>query len=36
VDVTTARSTFRFSLTPKGFQAGIAKIRAWGYRLPTD
>ncbi len=36
VDVVTARSTFRFSLTPKGFQAGIAKIRAWGYRSPTD
>lgn len=36
VDVVTARSTFRFSLTPKGFQAGIAKVRAWGYRVPSD
>lgn len=34
VDVMTERSTFRFSLTPKGYQAGIAKIRAWGYRVP--
>jgi hypothetical protein len=36
VDVFTAKGTFSFSLTPKGYQAGIAKIRAWGYRLPGD
>jgi hypothetical protein len=36
VDVFTAKGTFSFSLTPKGYQAGIAKIRAWGYRLPED
>jgi hypothetical protein len=34
IDVFTARSHFAFSLTPKGYQAGIAQIRAWGYRLP--
>jgi hypothetical protein len=33
VDVFTAKQVFSFSLTPKGYQAGIAKIRAWGYRL---
>ena len=33
VDVFTVKGTFSFSLTPKGYQAGIAKIRAWGYRL---
>jgi invasion protein IalB len=33
VDVFTAKGTFSFSLTPKGYQAGLAKIRAWGYRL---
>jgi hypothetical protein len=32
VDVYTTKGTFNFSLTPKGFQAGIAQIRAWGYR----
>jgi hypothetical protein len=36
IDVVTAKSQFSFSLTPKGYQAGIAQIRAWGYRLPTD
>jgi len=36
IDVFTAKSEFSFSLTPKGYQAGIAQIRAWGYRLPTD
>ena len=35
IDVVTARGTFRFSLTTKGYQAGIAKIQAWGYRLPA-
>ena len=32
IDVYTASGVFNFSLTPKGFQAGIAQIRAWGYR----
>ena len=32
VDVYTHKGIFKFSLTPKGFQAGIAQIRAWGYR----
>jgi hypothetical protein len=32
IDVYTERSAFSFSLTPKGFQAGMAQIRAWGYR----
>jgi hypothetical protein len=32
IDVDTAKGAFSFSLTPKGFQAGIAQIRAWGYR----
>jgi hypothetical protein len=36
IDVYTSRATFRFSLTPRGYQAGIAQIRAWGYRLPRD
>jgi hypothetical protein len=32
IDVFTANGTYKFSLTPKGYQAGIAQIRAWGYR----
>src|SRR6267154_3629405 len=32
IDVFTDRGAFNFSLTPKGYQAGIAQIRAWGYR----
>jgi hypothetical protein len=32
IDVYTERGQFSFSLTPKGFQAGIAQIRAWGYQ----
>jgi hypothetical protein len=32
IDVYTAKGEFSFSLTPKGFQAGLAQIRAWGYR----
>jgi hypothetical protein len=36
IDVFTAKATFTFSLTTKGYQAGMAKIRAWGYRLPID
>jgi hypothetical protein len=33
IDVLTAKGTFNFSSTPKGYQAGIAQIRAWGYRV---
>jgi len=36
IDVFTRKSHFAFSLTPKGYQAGIAQIRAWGYPLPGD
>jgi hypothetical protein len=36
VDVFTAKAEFSFSLTPKGYQAAIAQIHAWGYRLATD
>jgi invasion protein IalB len=36
IDVYTDKGAFNFSLTPKGYQAGIAKIRAWGYRLLTE
>jgi hypothetical protein len=32
IDVFTENGEFNFSLTPKGYQAGIAQIRAWGYR----
>jgi hypothetical protein len=32
IDVFTTRGAYKFSLTPKGYQAGIAQIRAWGYR----
>lgn len=32
IDVFTANGAYKFSLTPKGYQAGIAQIRAWGYR----
>jgi hypothetical protein len=32
IDVYTDKGEFSFSLTPKGFQAGMAQIRAWGYR----
>ena len=32
IDVYTEKGGFSFSLTPKGFQAGIAQIRAWGYQ----
>jgi hypothetical protein len=32
IDVYTARSQFSFSLSPMGYQAGIAQVRAWGYR----
>ena len=36
VDVFTAKGVFNFSLTPKGYQAGVAQVRAWGYRLSVD
>jgi hypothetical protein len=36
IDVFTAKGTFSFSSTPKGYQAGIAKIRAWGYSPAPD
>ena len=32
IDVYTEKGQFSFSLTPKGFQAGMAQLRAWGYR----
>jgi invasion protein IalB len=32
IDVFTDKGVFNFSLTPKGYQAGVAQIRAWGYR----
>ena len=32
IDVATAQSQFHFSLSPKGYQAAMAQIRAWGYR----
>jgi hypothetical protein len=35
VDVFTAKSLFRFSLSTKGYQAGLAKIQAMGYRPPA-
>jgi hypothetical protein len=31
VDVLTAKASFKFSLTTRGFQAGLAQVRAWGY-----
>jgi hypothetical protein len=31
VDVLTAKRSFRFSLTARGYQAGLAQVRAWGY-----
>lgn len=36
VDVFTAKAEFSFSLTPKGYQAGISQVRAWGLDLPLD
>ena len=36
IDVFTTRSHFAFSLTAKGYQAGVAQIRAWGYQVPGD
>lgn len=31
IEVVTAKKTFEFSLTPKGFRAGMDQIEAWGY-----
>ena len=36
IDVYTARAQFHFSLSPKGYQAGLAQVRAWGYRLAAE
>jgi len=36
IDVFTAKSQFSFSLSPKGYQAGMAQIRAWGYQLSAN
>src|SRR5271157_1059584 len=36
IDIFTEKGAFSFSLTPKGYQAGIAKIRAWGYHFLTE
>jgi hypothetical protein len=36
IDVFTATAQFHFSLSPKGYQAGIAKIRAWGYQFGAE
>ncbi len=36
IDVYTANAEFSFSLSPKGYQAGVAQIRAWGYQASAD
>lgn len=36
IDVDTAKAQFHFSLSPKGYQAGVAQVRAWGHRLAAD
>ncbi len=36
IDVFTAKAQFSFSLSPKGYQAGLAQIRAWGYQLSAN
>jgi hypothetical protein len=36
IDVFTAKAQFSFSLSPKGFQAGVAQMRAWGYQASAD
>jgi hypothetical protein len=33
IDVVTQKTTFRFSLTARGYQAGLAQIRAWNFRF---
>ena len=36
IDVFTAKSQFSFSLSPKGYRAGVAQIRAWGYQVSAN
>jgi hypothetical protein len=36
IDVDTAKGHFSFSLSPKGYHASVAQIRAWGYALNAD
>jgi hypothetical protein len=36
IDVFSAKSRFSFSLSPKGYQAGVAQIRAWGYQMSAN
>jgi hypothetical protein len=36
IDVFTAKTAFRASLTARGYRAGIAQIRAWGYPLAGE
>lgn len=36
IDVFTAKSQFSFSLSPKGYRAGVAQIRAWGYQMSAN
>jgi hypothetical protein len=36
IEVVTAKRQFWFSLTPKGFQAGINQIEAWGYDVSIE
>jgi hypothetical protein len=36
IDVDTAKGQFSFSLSPKGYAASVAQIRAWGYALNTN
>jgi hypothetical protein len=36
IDVYTAKGHYSFSLSPKGYHASVAQIRAWGYALNAD
>lgn len=36
IDVVTAERKFEFSLTPKGFKAGLDQIEAWGYSFSGE
>jgi hypothetical protein len=36
IDVFSAKSRFSFSLSPKGYQAGVTQIRAWGYQMSAN
>jgi invasion protein IalB len=36
IDVVTAKRKFEFSLTPKGFKAGMDQIEAWGYSFSGE